>query len=274
MLKHLFIYSEEAAEKVDKFFEKKSTHLVISLLVFLNALIFGLEDIPWIRHYTKEFLEGMDTFILSVFIVEMISRMMVTRRKFFRNYWNVFDMIVTFISLLPASYGLETVRVLRVLHSMKMLEILPKTKHIIDALAHAIPGLVNVLFLSFVFYFVFSSIAVGLLGPHIPDAFGSLGNAMFHLFSIMTSGIWITYTQNLAHEAPQVGLFFITFMIVVGYLVVNLFIGSVVAAVARAERENEGENESEKSVHQELRALREDLARLSDHVTSLGSKAP
>ncbi|MCA0370374.1 MAG: ion transporter [Proteobacteria bacterium] len=271
MLKHLFIYSEEAAEKVDKFFEKKSTHLIISLLVFTNALIFGLEDIPWIRHYTQDLLEGMDTFILTVFIVEMISRMMVTRRKFFKNYWNVFDMMVTFISLLPASYGLETVRVLRVLHSMKMLEILPKTKHIIDALAHAIPGLLNVLFLSFVFYFVFSSIAVGLLGPHIPQAFGSLGSAMFHLFSIMTSGIWITYTQNLAHEAPQVGLFFIVFMIVVGYLIVNLFIGSVVAAVAKAERENEGEEESTRSLRQEVKALRKDIALLQ---ASLSPKGP
>jgi voltage-gated sodium channel len=257
MLKYFVFYSEEVAEKVDHFFETKPVHLVISLLVFVNAAIFAIDAIPSIKVGFEDILEGADMAILGIFIIEMISRMMVTRGKFFKNYWNVFDLIVTAISLLPTSYGLETLRLLRVLHSMRMLELLPKTKHMMDGLAHAIPGLLNVVFLSFVFYFVFSSIAVGLLGPFMPETFGHLGNAMYHLFSVMTSGNWLDYAHQVSSHVPHAGLFFIVFMIVVAYLILNLFIGSVVAAVAKSERENDGFSyEAEKALHRDIAALR------------------
>jgi voltage-gated sodium channel len=262
MLQHLFIYSEEAAQKVDRFFETKPVHLIISLLVFINAFIFAFDAIPTIKERYEGTLELLDQIILGIFIVEMVSRMMVTRGKFFKNYWNVFDLIVTAISLLPASYGLRTIRVLRVLHSMRLLEILPKTKHIMDGLAHAIPGLLNVLFLSFVFYFVFSIMAVGLLGPHLPGTFGDLGSAMYHLFSVMTSGIWIQYASQIPEQAMHVTVFFVSFMVIVGYLIVNVFVGSVVSAVAKAEREIEGLSDDSLIILQELKTLREEMRAL------------
>ena len=262
MLQHLFVYSEEAAEKVDRLFETKPIHLVISLLVFINALIFAFDAIPSIKERYEGALELLDQLILGIFIVEMVSRMMVTRGKFFKNYWNVFDLIVTAISLLPASYGLRTIRVLRVLHSMRLLEILPKTKHIMDGLAHAVPGLLNVLFLSFVFYFVFSVMAVGLLGPHLPDIFGDLGNAMYHLFAVMTTKQWLLYAQQIPEQSLHISLFFISFIIIVAYLIVNVFVGAVVSAVAKAERENEGLSDDSLIIMQELKQMREELRAL------------
>lgn len=263
MLKYFVFYSEEIAEKVDSFFETKRVHLIISLLVFFNAFIFAIDAIPSVKKNFEELLEAADKTILAIFIIEMVSRMMVTRGKFFKNYWNVFDLIVTVISLLPTSYGLETLRLLRVLHSMRMLEILPKTKHMMDGLAHAIPGLLNVVFLSFVFYFVFSNIAVGLFGSVLPEVFGHLGVAMYHLFSVMTSGSWLDYAQQVSDHSPHAGLFFIVFMIIVAYLIVNLFVGSVVAAVSKSERENDGFSyEAEKALHRDIAALRLEVSLL------------
>ncbi len=239
MLRHLFIYSEDVAEKVDHFFETKKAHLFISILVGLNALIFGAEAIPSVKERFEELLEIGDMIILTIFIIELVARMMVTRGKFFKNYWNVFDLIVTFISIIPSSYGLHTLRVLRVLHSMRLLEIVPKTKHIMDGLAHSLPGLLNVILLSGVFYYVFSIIGVGLLGEHFPDKFGDLGSAMYYLFIVMVTGEWLTYSSTLPDVAHVWG-FFVIFTILMGYFIVNLLLGAILSAMSRAEREAEG----------------------------------
>lgn len=239
MLRHLFVYSEEVAEKVDHFFETKKAHLFISILVILNAIIFGADAIPGVKERYEELLEIGDMVILTIFIIELVARMMVTRGKFFKNYWNVFDLIVTIISLIPSSYGLRTLRVLRVLHSMRLLEIIPRTKHIMDGLAHAVPGVFSVFILSCIFYYVFSIIGVGLLGAHFPEQFGSLGSAMYYLFVVMVTGEWLTYSATVP-EMTHVWAFFVVFMILIGYFIVNLLIGAIISAMARAEREAEG----------------------------------
>lgn len=251
MLKHLFIYSEEVAEKVDQFFESKKAHAFISLLVILNALIFGAEAIPGLKERYEKLLEIADQIILTIFIVELGARMMVTRGKFFKNYWNVFDLIVTAISLIPSSYGLRTLRVLRVLHSMRLLEIIPRTKHIMDGLAHAVPGVFSVTVLSVIFYYVFSIIGVGLLAEHFPDKFGTLGSAMYYLFIVMVTGEWLTYSASVP-EVTHVWAFFVIFIIVMGYFIVNLLLGAIISAMAQAEREAEGVSPLEAKVDQLL----------------------
>lgn len=262
MLRHLFIYSEEIAEKVDQYFESRQAHLFISFLVVLNALIFGAEAIPSIHEPFEELLEIGDALILTVFVIELGARMMVTRAKFFRNYWNVFDLIVTMISLIPSSYGLKTLRVLRVLHSMRLLEIIPKTKHIMDGLAHALPGLLAVTLLSFVFYYVFSIIGVGLLAEHLPDKFSNLGSAMYYLFVVMVTGEWLTYSESVP-EVPHVWIFFVLFMVLMGYFIVNLLLGAIISAMAQAEREAEGPGLLERKVDHLLTLVKAQQAELA-----------
>lgn len=272
MLRHLFVYSEEVAEKVDQFFESKKAHFFISFLVILNAIIFGLDAIPDVKERYEEILEIGDMIILTIFIIELVARMMVTRAKFFKNYWNVFDLIVTVISLIPSSYGLRTLRVLRVLHSMRLLEIIPRTKHIMDGLAHAVPGVFSVFLLTCIFYYVFSIIGVDLLGQHFPEQFGSLGSAMYYLFVVMVTGEWLTYSATIP-DATHVWAFFVIFMILIGYFIVNLLIGAIISAMGRAEREAEGEGPLEAKVDKLLDLLNaqsKEIAQLKKALSSSG----
>ncbi|MHB9100196.1 MAG: YbaN family protein [Sulfuricella sp.] len=59
----------------------------------------------------------MDRAILTVFVAEIILRLYVHRRAFWRDPWSVFDFAVVAIALLPATGQLAVLRALRVLRA-------------------------------------------------------------------------------------------------------------------------------------------------------------
>ncbi|MHB1291616.1 MAG: ion transporter [Sulfuricella sp.] len=68
----------------------------------------------------------MDRAILTVFVAEIILRLYVHRRAFWRDPWSVFDFAVVAIALLPATGQFAVLRALRVLRAEATLAALKK----------------------------------------------------------------------------------------------------------------------------------------------------
>jgi voltage-gated sodium channel len=162
-----------------------------------------------------------------------------------------------------------------VLHCLRILELLPKTKHILDGLAHSFTGIINVVSICFVFFYVFGLMATDMFNEWDPQNFGNLGASLLSLFTLMASG-GVTDLKDIYTAHPVAWVLIISFVVIMSYFILNLVIGVIVGAMAKAEDEIEaigGPSVYEKAIMdmgQELNLLRNEIADLKKELTQQG----
>jgi voltage-gated sodium channel len=257
--------------RVRRFVESRPFQRTIIGLIVLNAIVLGLETSPavWAQWGTQ--LSLADRAMLAVFVVELLLRLFAHRAAFFRDPWSVFDLVVVGIALLPASGPLAVLRALRVLRVLRLVSASKSMRGVVGALLGALPGMGSITALLALVLYVAAVMATKLFGAIAPEYFGSLGGSLFTLFQIMTMEGWADIAREVMVEAPLAWVFFLAFILVSTFTVLNLFIAVVVNAmqeqVAEEMREEEdahaAEAQAERAVMlDELRALRRELGEL------------
>jgi voltage-gated sodium channel len=103
---------------------------------------------------------------------------------------------------------------------------------VVAGLITALPGMGSILLLLVLIFYVFSVMAAKLFGPSHPELFGDLGTAAYTLFQVMTFDDWSAgIVKPLLAEHPYAAVFFIVFILLSTFMVLNLFIGVVVSAL-------------------------------------------
>jgi voltage-gated sodium channel len=247
----------------------------ITTLIVINAITLGLETSPTVMDAVGGLLTTLDRVVLAVFVLELAIKIAVYRTRFPRDPWNIFDFIIVAIALVPATGSLSVLRALRVLRVLRLVSTVPSMRRVIGALLHAIPGMGSIIALLALVFYVFSVMATNLFGGAFPEWFGSVGASAFTLFQIMTLESWsMGVVRPLMDVFPFAWLFFVPFILLTTFTVLNLFIGIVVDAMQSQHAE---ENEAERAAEQaqiaqgfsdraeilaEIRALREEVAAL------------
>ena len=248
-------------------------HTILGLIA-INAVILGLQTSPRAMAAIGPELILVDHIILWIFVVEIILRIIVYRLSFFRDPWGLFDLFVVAIALAPASEEFSVLRALRVLRVLRIISGVPRLRRVVGALLHAVPGIGAIgLLLGLVFY-VFAVIATKLFGGEFPQWFGTIGESMYSLFQIMTLESWsMGIVRPVMEQFPQAWAFFVPFIIVSSFTVLNLFIAIIVDSMQtmHAEREDRTVEKIEtvidsdtRLVSQEISALREEIAELKN----------
>jgi voltage-gated sodium channel len=248
------------------------TERVITVLIIVNAVVLGLDTSAQMREHFGPALDLVDHAILAVFTIELAARIAVERLRFPRNPWNVFDFVVIGISLVPMAQTFSVLRALRILRVLRLITAVPTLKRVVGGLLAALPGMGSIVLLISLIYYVFAVMATKLFGDDKPDLFGTLGDSLFTLFTVMTLEGWVDgVTKPVMEKHPYAWVFFITFIITTTFMVLNLFIGVVVNAMqSEHEKEQAAERAAERAiVHEEagpilveVKALREELATL------------
>ncbi|MEM6278969.1 MAG: ion transporter, partial [Verrucomicrobiota bacterium] len=97
---------------------------------------------------------------------------------------------------------------------------------------HAIPGLGSVVAVMAIFFYAAAVMAVGFFGETFPEWFGSIGKSLFTLFQIMTLESWSMGVVRPVMEAhPTAWAFFVPFIILATFTILNLFIGIIVSTM-------------------------------------------
>jgi voltage-gated sodium channel len=241
-------------------------------LICLNAVTLGLETWDDAMRVAGGLLVALDTAILSVFVVEVAAKMVAYGRRFPRDPWNVFDFCVVGIGLVPATHGFSVLRALRVLRVLRLVSMVPSMRRVVQALLSAIPGMGSILLLLGLIYYVAGVMATKLFGGAFPDWFGSIGASMYTLFQIMTLESWsMAIVRPVMEVHGWAWAFFVPFILLTSFAVLNLFIAIIVNAMEshhRAEAAGEeAEREAQRKAQQErldaeLRGLREELQAL------------
>ncbi|WP_018873259.1 ion transporter [Thioalkalivibrio sp. ALJ16] len=255
--------------RLEGFIEARLTQRFIIGLILLNALTLGLETSETVMGWMAPVILGADAIILSIFTAEVLAKLFVYRLRFWRNPWNVFDFFVVGIALIPASGPFSVLRVLRLLRLVSMV---PKLRFIVEALLRAIPGIVSIIGLLALIFYVFAIIATGLFRESHPEWFGTLGASMYTLFQIMTLESWsMGIGRPVMEEHPWAWAFFVPFILIATFTVLNLFIAIIVDAMQRMhDRAMEIEQQIiHDSVHEENKALHSEIHELQQETMKL-----
>jgi voltage-gated sodium channel len=250
------------------------TERAIMILIIINAVILGLETSPTVMASFGTLLTWMDHAILFVFVVELLARFSVQRRAFFKDPWSVFDTLVIAIALVPATGPLQVLRALRILRVLRLITAVPSLKRVVGGLIGALPGMGSVVALLLLIFYVFAVMATKLFGESFPNYFGTLAASIFSLFQIMTLEGWAAeIVRPVMEKYPYAWLFFIPYIVVTSFAVLNLFIGIVVSAMQTEHEAEEAEKRKLEKAEQvplveELRALRTEVASLRSELTA------
>lgn len=250
---------------------------LIIALILVNAVILGLETSPTVMANWGGLLMRLDQAILAVFVIELVIRLFVHGWRFFRDPWSVFDFIVIAIALLPATGPFAVLRALRVLRVLRLLTMVPNMRRVVGGLLAAIPGLASVFGILSIIFYVASVIATKLFGAQFPEWFGTLGSSAYTLFQVMTLESWSMGIARPVIEAfPQAWIFFVLFILISTFTMLNLFIAVIVNAI-QAEHEVEIKDKNaaptpEAALHEEIRAMRIELQELRHALESRSAR--
>jgi voltage-gated sodium channel len=262
------------------FIERPRVQNAIIAVILINAITLGLETSSAVVAAIGPWLEALDHLILGIFVAELTIKLVAYGVRFFRSAWNVFDLLIVGISLLPSSGPFTVLRALRVLRLFRLLSVVPRMRVVIESLVHAIPGLGSIALLLLLFFYVFAVMATRLFGGEFPLYFGTLGTSLFSLFQIMTLENWPDIAREVMAQYPHAWIFFLVFILLATFTVLNLFIALIVNAMQSAHAaaeaaEAQGINSELASLHQEIRELRAELSARSGLDSSRrGAPAP
>ncbi len=204
----------------------------IIALILINAVLLGLETWPVAMAAYGPLIVGLDRAILAVFVVEITLRLYVHRAAFWRDPWSLFDFVVVAIALVPATGQLTILRAVRVLRVLRLLTAVPSMRRVVGALLAAIPGLGSIAVVLLILYYVFAVIATNLFAAAYPEWFGDIGRSLYTLFQIMTLESWsMGIARPVMEQFPYAWAFFIPFILVATFTMLNLFIAIIVNAM-------------------------------------------
>lgn len=204
----------------------------ITFLILLNAVVLGLETSAGLRAAWGPILVLVDRVCLAAFVLELTLKLAAYRGLFWRNGWNWFDALVVGIALAPAAGAWSVLRALRVLRVLRLLSVVPQLRQVVTAFLHAIPGLMGVIAVMAIFFYTAGVLATTLFGNTHPQWFGTLGRSLYTLFQIMTLESWsMGIVRPVMENHPWAWAFFVPFIVVATFTILNLFIGIIVSTM-------------------------------------------
>jgi voltage-gated sodium channel len=218
--------------RIGGFLEGQNAQIFITVLIVLNGITLGLETVPSVAKAYGNWLYVFDQIVLVVFVLEILGKLFYRNWRFFLDGWNVFDFIIVGIALVPATGGFAVLRSLRILRVLRLLSVVPSMRRVVQALLTAIPGIGSVSLLILLIFYVGAVISTKVFGSDFSEWFGTIGASMYTLFQIMTLESWsMGIVRPVLELFPMAWIFFIPFILITSFTVLNLFIGIMVDAM-------------------------------------------
>lgn len=215
----------------------------ITGLIIVNAVILGI--LTYERTMPSDFVSSLSWFdraVTIVFAIEILLKLVVYRLNFFKSGWNWFDFLVVGVSLIPGGAAFSVLRAMRVLRILRLLHIVPMMRRITEALLNALPGMGAILAVLALLTYVAAVMATNLFGntdnPEVLQLFGDLPSSAYSLFQVMTMDGWrFEVVQKVVDDGnPYAPFFFLIFIFIASFAVLNLFIALIVDALAAEQR--------------------------------------
>ena len=237
-------------------------------VILLTAVIIGLETFEVLADRYGPLFEWAEVVIQTVFVVEIALRLAAHWPRLFRFFgdgWNVFDLIVVLASLLPQAGTFATVaRLARLLRVTRLVSIFPELRLIVSTMLKSIPSMGHVIMMLSLLLYVYGVLGFHLFREQDPERWGSLGVALLTLFQMLTLEGWVEVQDAVLSAYPLAWVYFISFVFIAVFVVVNLFIAVVINNLESAKIEHQAVEDSGNPHRGLLRAIDDVRGRLDD----------
>ncbi|UWQ99372.1 ion transporter [Rhodobacteraceae bacterium S2214] len=225
-------------QQASDFLDRQPVKNAIIVVILFNAVILGLETSTTVMAQAGSVIRFLDLLCLTIFTVEIAAKLFAQGPRFFRNGWNLFDFAVVGISLVPVTQGASVLRALRVLRVLRVLSVAPSLRRVVEGFVTALPGMGSVFLLMGIIFYIGAVIATKLFGAAFPDWFGNLALSAYTLFQIMTLESWsMGIVRPVMEVYPTAWAFFVPFILITTFAVVNLLVGLIVNSMQDAHAE-------------------------------------
>ena len=230
-----------ARERLDRWLDQPwVTNLVVAVIIF-NAVLLGMETSPRIMAQAGALILALYQACLAFFVTEILLKIYARGGQFFRNGWNIFDVVIVGAALVPGSQGVSVLRALRILRVLRVISVAPSLRRVVEGFVTALPGMGSVFLLMAIIFYIGSVIATKLFASSFPEWFGSLPLSAYTLFQIMTLESWsMGIVRPVMEVYPYAWVFFVPFIMVTTFAVVNLLVGLIVNSMHDAHQEEAG----------------------------------
>ena len=242
-------------------------------LIVINGVMVGLETFPRIVVPYGPWLDWGQDVILAFFIVEAALKMFALAPRadrYFRNSWNVFDFLVIVASLIPATGGFAVVaRLARLMRVLRLISAVPELRLIVATLVRSIPSMLNIVALMSLMVYIYAIIGYQLFHQHDPAHWGNLGVSLLTLFQVVTLEDWVSIMDTAMEVNPLAWLYFVSFVILGTFVVINLFIAVVINNLDEAKQERLNQLEQPQyrdNLLDEIRITQRSLQRLEEQL--------
>ena len=224
-----------ARARVAAFIDRPMVQNAILAVILFNAAILGLETSERAMAQAGGLIVMLDRISLAIFVIEIALKLFARGFGFFRRGWNLFDFVIVGISLIPAAQGLSVLRAMRILRLLRVLSVAPSLRRVVEGLLNALPGMASVFLLMGLIFYIGAVMATKLFGTEFPEWFGTLGRSGYSLFQIMTLESWsMGIVRPVMQVYPQAWAFFVPFILITTFAVVNLVVGLIVNSMQEA----------------------------------------
>jgi voltage-gated sodium channel len=207
-------------------------------VILANALVLGLQTYPRIDQDYGRALDLLNTLFLAFFVVEISVRIAAYGRRpwrFFMDGWNVFDFLAVALAFGPGLRENSTVlRLARLARIVRVVHLLPDVRILITAVIRSLPPLASMAILTTLILFVYGMVGWQLFGDQVPNRWGTIGEAMLTLFVMLTLEDFPVYMEEGMDIHPWSWIFFVSFILVAAFVVINVFIAIVLNSMEEA----------------------------------------
>jgi voltage-gated sodium channel len=239
--------------------------------ILLAGVLAGVETSAPLMAAHGPWLRLLDHAVLGFFIAEIALKLVACGRQpwvYFRDGWNLFDVTIVALCLVPAAGPFASVlRLARVLRLLRLVHVLPKLQLLVGALLKSLSAMGYVSLLLGLMFYIYAVAGVHLFGA-AGAGFESLPAALLTLFRVVTLDNWGDFFLRALEQTHPlvVTLYFVSFIVLGTMIILNLFIGIVMNSMAEMHKELA---QGGPTAATELAALEQELSALQARVHRL-----
>jgi len=203
----------------------------VIVIILLSALLIGLSTYS-VYEWIEKFIHFFDIAITVFFVIEIFIRFKSHYKvlNFFKNGWNIFDLIIVIGSLVPID-GNEVVflgRLLRIFRVLRLIAFLPELQNLVAILFRTIPKIANVTLLMFILFYIYAGFGSMVFSHINPDLWGDISIAMLTLFRVATYEDWTDIMYETMAVYPLSWIYYLSFIFITVFALINMMVGVVV----------------------------------------------
>jgi voltage-gated sodium channel len=210
----------------------------VLVVIVVNAVVLGLETYAGIADRYGDELDLVNDLCFVVFVVELMLRIGAYGRRpwlFFRDGWNVFDFVVIAVAFVPGIRQSSTLlRLARLARVVRIVRLFPDLRVLLAGVWRSVPPLFAIGLATGMLLFVYGMIGWTLFADELPADWGNIGRAMLTLFVMLTLENFPTYMDAGMEVHPWSWVYFVSFILIAAFVVINVLIGIVLNSMEEA----------------------------------------